>query len=70
MIAVLSGYLIGWLFESFLVNHSPIGDLRVIGYIVPGLIANDMIRQGITKTLLATLLASAIVRLMLIAFVM
>ena len=37
-----------------------------LGYIVPGLLANDMEKQGILPTLLATTLATAVIRLALI----
>jgi len=37
-----------------------------LGYIVPGLLANDMEKQGILPTLLAATLATAVIRLVLI----
>jgi len=36
-----------------------------LGYIVPGLLANDMEKQGILPTLLAAMLATAVIRLAL-----
>ena len=36
--------------------------LQAIGYVIPGLIANEMDRQGILKTLLFLLLVSSLVR--------
>jgi len=36
-----------------------------LGYIVPGLLANDMEKQGIIPTLLAATLATAVIRLAL-----
>ncbi|MDR1351645.1 MAG: poly-gamma-glutamate biosynthesis protein PgsC [Treponema sp.] len=39
------------------------GGVYVIGYLIPGIIANDMIKQGILKTLLAMATASAVVLL-------
>ena len=39
-------------------------DMRIIGYIVPGLIANDMLKQGVFKTLAAVLLLSAVIFLL------
>ncbi len=41
-------------------------DLKVIGYIIPGLIALWMDRQGLVETLSALLTASVVVRLILI----
>ena len=38
-------------------------DVRVIGYIIPGLIANDMEKQGIIKTTLAVVAVTILVRL-------
>jgi hypothetical protein len=32
-----------------------------IGYIIPGLIANDMIKQGVIKTLIMVMLVSALI---------
>lgn len=40
-------------------------DLRIIGYIIPGLIANDMEKQGIFKTLLMVLLIAVIIWLIM-----
>ena len=39
-------------------------DLRVIGYIIPGLIANDMEKQGIIRTSLALIIVTALVKLL------
>lgn len=66
MLAVLFGYLAGWglsLLPAFLAFD---GDARAIGYVLPGLIANDMLRQGVIKTTLAVLVVTIIVRLVLL----
>lgn len=42
------------------------GTLAVIGHIVPGLIAYWMSRQGVARTVAATIVAAVLVRLMLI----
>ena len=39
-----------------------------IGYIVPGLIANDMEKQGVLVTVLVTMFASAVARIFLLVF--
>lgn len=39
-----------------------------LGYLVPGLIANDMEKQGVLPTLLMTILVTAAVRLALVLF--
>lgn len=41
-------------------------DVRLIGFIIPGLLANDMVRQGVVKTTLASLAAAALIRLVLV----
>ena len=40
--------------------------LQAIGFIIPGLIANWFERQGVVKTLAATLIAASFVRLLVI----
>lgn len=40
-------------------------DARLIGYMIPGLIANDMLKQGAVKTLVACLLLTLLIRLLL-----
>jgi gamma-polyglutamate biosynthesis protein CapC len=47
---VLLGIIYAWLL-SFVA-----ADLRAIGYVVPGLIANDMLKQGVFKTLVMLLI--------------
>ena len=42
-------------------------DMRIVGYIIPGLIANDMLKQGAAKTIAATLIAAVVVRLVMLA---
>lgn len=65
--AVLIGYIVGWL-----VGTMPLGtwasdhNLRVVGYIVPGLIANDMLRQGVVKTMVSLSCVTVFVRLVLL----
>lgn len=41
-------------------------DLRIIGYIIPGLIASDMDKQGIVKTLVAIITVAVIVKLLML----
>ena len=57
---VILGIIYAWILNEVLVHTSFIGeDIRIIGYVVPGLIANDMLKQGLFKTL-AVLLIIAI----------
>lgn len=65
--AVLIGYIIGWILQITAIGELPVGqDIRFIGYIIPGLIANDMIRQGILSTIISLFAVTAFVRLVLL----
>ena len=67
MAAILLSIAGTWMFERLLFAAPAIGqDLRVIGYVIPGLIANDMLKQGILKTIVLTLLVAVLVRLILV----
>lgn len=60
-----------WLFEQFFFYANGMSqDMRIIGYIIPGLIANDMIKQGVLKTIVMVILVAIVVRfiVMLVAF--
>jgi poly-gamma-glutamate biosynthesis protein PgsC/CapC len=67
LITILAGFIMGWLLDLALLR-SPAGfqDVRAIGYIIPGLIANDMIRQGVLNTVVSVLVVTALVRLILL----
>ncbi len=66
MFTVIAGILLGWLFERLAYTLSFIPqDTRIIGYIIPGLMANDMVKQGIVKTVLAVLVCALIVRFLM-----
>jgi|SRR6056297_1799080 len=66
---VIIAYLIGWFYRSLFIEYFPLSeDLRVIGYIIPGLIANDMLRQGITATLASLTFVSIFLRLLMLLF--
>ena len=68
MLTVILGILLGWLYESHSYYISGISqDLRVIGYIIPGLLANDMCKQGIWRTVLMVLVCALLIRLILTA---
>lgn len=68
MLTVILGILLGWLYESQAYYLSGISqDLRVIGYIIPGLLANDMCKQGIWRTVLMVLVCALLIRLILTA---
>ena len=66
---VLIGFLLKWLIEELIIKIPISGiELRSIGYIIPGLIANEMRRQGILPTLYSLAIVSVIVRLILLLF--
>jgi len=67
-VTVLTGFLWHGLSLALIGSVPGLGaDLRVVGYIVPGLIANTALAQGWWPTVGMTLLIAVIVRLLLIA---
>lgn len=68
---ILIGYLVGMLARWSTGNFASIGglELEVIGFIIPGLIAIWLDRQGIVETLAALVTASVVVRLILVVVV-
>ena len=66
MLTVILGILLGWLYEELSFYFSGFSqDLRIIGYIIPGLMANDMCKQGIVRTIVSVLACALLIRLML-----
>ena len=68
VITVLLGFIIGWMarYYGIFANLSSDYSVNVIGFIIPGLIANAMERQGIVKTLSIMVIAAVRVRLLLV----
>jgi len=72
VLMILTGYLVRLFMDALpydIVRGASLSgtvDLKVIGYIIPGLIALWMDRQGLVETLSALLTASVVVRLILI----
>ena len=65
MLSILLSILFVYALEKAYFILSPLSlDLRVIGYIIPGLIANDMEKQGIIRTSLALIIVIALVKLL------
>ena len=64
---ILVGFLVGWLLDMVLLR-APAGyqDVRAIGFIIPGLIANDMIKQGVINTVLSIVAVTTVVRLIML----
>jgi len=68
VVAMLVSFLLRWGWEMLIgqvLVNSP--ELRVVGFIVPGLIANDFERQGIVNTLCILTVVTAFVRLLLLS---
>jgi len=69
---VLAGFLFGYLTRYLLVFNAALSldvdpdVMRSIGYIIPGLVAYWMLRQGIVETLCTMIMAAFIVRLALV----
>ena len=65
MLSILLSILFVYALEKAYFILSPLSlGLRVIGYIIPGLIANDMEKQGIIRTSLALIIVTALVKLL------
>jgi gamma-polyglutamate biosynthesis protein CapC len=66
-VTVLTGFLLNALF-AHLLGHVPAEplDLRAIGFIVPGLIANTALVQGVWPTVGLTFLVAGLVRILLV----
>lgn len=71
---VLVGFIVKWLSDQLFIFF-PFTDffpgtveVRVIGYIITGLIANSFAEQGIFPTIYSILIVSVIVRLLLMLF--
>jgi poly-gamma-glutamate biosynthesis protein PgsC/CapC len=65
-VTVLTGFLLNAGLDRLLFARPPeAAGLRAIGYIVPGLIANTALQQGVGSTVGLTLLVAAAVRLIL-----
>lgn len=67
VVAVLIGFGLGSLSRDLLLVHYqgvPL-DMRTIGFVIPGLIANWMERQGVIQTLCVMITTAVLVRLLL-----
>ena len=68
ILMVLTGFAWQWGFKLLLIQRGAItGESDILGFIIPGLIANEMERQSILPTLTALVVVSVMVRLSLIA---
>jgi poly-gamma-glutamate biosynthesis protein PgsC/CapC len=67
VLAILIGFIVGWASRHLIFHNISIYDLQMqsIGYIVPGLIANWMERQGVLRTISTMIIAAVFVRLVI-----
>lgn len=68
VLMILVGFLLGWFIRSLGSLELPIGNLEmtIVGYIIPGLIAIWVDRQGTIETFSSLITAGVMVRLALI----
>ncbi|MCX7732276.1 MAG: poly-gamma-glutamate biosynthesis protein PgsC [candidate division WOR-3 bacterium] len=68
LLGILIGYLLGYITKIFppVTLDSLRLDLSVIGYVIPGLIAYWMNRQGVVETLSSMILAAVLTRLVIL----
>ena len=66
-VTILTGFVLHGLYTLALASAPAPADLRVVGYIVPGLIANTSLSQGFWTTVGTTLTIAVLVRLILTA---
>jgi poly-gamma-glutamate biosynthesis protein PgsC/CapC len=63
VLALILGFFFGYITRNILFMPAEIGSVAVIGNIIPGLIANWMDRQGVTRTLSVVILTAVLVKL-------
>ncbi|QIV95879.1 poly-gamma-glutamate biosynthesis protein PgsC/CapC [Allofrancisella inopinata] len=72
-ITVLLSFILGTICNSILSEHMTssfyFDNIKVIGYIIPGLITLSIDRQGLIETIGSLLIASVIIRLLLIVLI-
>jgi poly-gamma-glutamate biosynthesis protein PgsC/CapC len=66
-VTILTGFVLHGLYTLALSSTPAPADLRIVGYIVPGLIANTALSQGFWATMGTTLTIAVLVRLLLAA---
>jgi len=67
VLSILVGFILGWMTRNIIFANLTVYELNMqsIGYIIPGLIANWMERQGVFRTLFTMIIAAVLVRLVL-----
>jgi poly-gamma-glutamate biosynthesis protein PgsC/CapC len=67
VLAILIGFILGYISRQLMIHNLFSVDIRLqaIGFIIPGLIANWMERQGLFRTVAGVVIAASAVRLLL-----
>jgi len=71
VLVILFGFFFGWVSRQLFMFTFPGGqtiEFQAVGFIIPGLIANWMERQGVIQTLSTMVVAAVLVRLLLMIF--
>lgn len=63
-LSILLGFILGWLVTGMQLNVFNF-NVESVGYIIPGLIANWIERQGVVKTMSTMIIAAVLVRITL-----
>lgn len=63
-LSILLGFILGWLVTGMKLNVFSF-NVESVGYIIPGLIANWLERQGVVKTMSTMIIAAVLVRITL-----
>jgi len=66
VIVLLIGFCLGWTSKKLLSMPEKGIEIESIGYVIPGLIADWMERQGVLETIASLVMAAILVRLLLI----
>lgn len=68
VLVIVTGFVLGWLSKEYLIITGPgtYIEMQAIGYIIPGLLAYWMERQGIIQTITMMLIGAVLVRLVLV----
>lgn len=68
LVALLLGFSLEWLMESWSPRVGLGVELQAIGFVVPGLVANDMVRQKVIPTVLSLTIAMFVTALVALLF--
>lgn len=65
-LCVLLGFCLTWIWTKIVPSININIDIRIVGFIIPGLIANDMLKQGVLRTIASLLIVTILVKLILL----